>query len=101
MDNTHWSRFRKEIKIGKNCKVEEINAKLGGDVLRVIFPKKTPNNARIFATNTTSMPSNFLTFGTQQCTMSSKLKLALLFSFVIAMIIAFVIFANKRCVCPC
>ncbi|KAJ6744158.1 HEAT SHOCK PROTEIN 26 [Salix purpurea] len=41
VDQSRWVRFRKEIKVPKDCKTNEITAKLTGGVLYIFMPKKS------------------------------------------------------------
>ena len=41
VDQSRWTRFRKEIKVPKDCKTNEITAKLTGGVLYIFMPKKS------------------------------------------------------------
>ncbi|KAF9661217.1 hypothetical protein SADUNF_Sadunf19G0045100 [Salix dunnii] len=41
VDQSRWTRFRKEIKVPKGCKINEISAKLTGGVLYIYMPKKS------------------------------------------------------------
>ncbi|KAJ4835326.1 hypothetical protein Tsubulata_012790 [Turnera subulata] len=40
LEENKWSRFSKEIKASKNCKVNEIHAKLSGGILYIVMPKR-------------------------------------------------------------
>ncbi|KAK9290889.1 hypothetical protein L1049_009068 [Liquidambar formosana] len=44
--NTKWSRFRKQIRISKTCKENEIRAKYVGGAVRIIMPKKITSAAK-------------------------------------------------------
>ncbi|CAK7341483.1 unnamed protein product [Dovyalis caffra] len=41
VDESRWTRFRKEIKVPKECNNYEIRAKLSGGILYIVMPKKT------------------------------------------------------------
>ncbi|KAJ6291877.1 hypothetical protein OIU76_023885 [Salix suchowensis] len=41
VDQSRWVRFRKEIKVPKDCKTNEITAKLTGGALYIFMPKKS------------------------------------------------------------
>ncbi|CAK7341485.1 unnamed protein product [Dovyalis caffra] len=99
LDDTHWCRFNKQIKIPKNCKTNEIRAKFSGGILHVVVPKKTPAfpaelSSAENITTSTSMPSNYL-FGTLEL----NTKLALQVAGMLAVVVAFGAYAYKYCHC--
>ncbi|KAJ6858431.1 hypothetical protein NC652_040880 [Populus alba x Populus x berolinensis] len=106
LDDTRRSRFRKQIRIPKDSKTDEIQANLYGDVLHVVVPRKTPalpatKSCTKTSTITASMPSNYL-FGLIKSAISRlemNTMLALPVAGVLAMVVAFVGYAYKYCHC--
>ncbi|KAG6750741.1 hypothetical protein POTOM_045250 [Populus tomentosa] len=105
MDCTLRSRFRKEIKIPKNFKTDEIRAKLSGDILQIILPKQTTAfSAKPGSTESTtrseSMPSNYLIcIESSSSMLKMNTKLALQVAGVLAVVVAFGAYAYKYCHC--
>ncbi|KAG6737543.1 hypothetical protein POTOM_059071 [Populus tomentosa] len=106
LDDTRRSRFRKQIRIPKDSKTDEIQANLYGDILHVVVPRKIPalpatKSCTKTSTITASMPSNYL-FGLIQSAISRlemNTMLALPVAGVLAMVVAFVGYAYKYCYC--
>ncbi|KAJ6883997.1 hypothetical protein NC652_031078 [Populus alba x Populus x berolinensis] len=102
-DCTLRSRFRKEIKIPKNLKTDEIRAKLCGDILQIILPKQTTAfPAKPCCTESTTrsecMPSNYLIcIESSSSTLGMNTKLALQVAGVLAVVLAFGAYAYKCC----
>ncbi|KAJ6384209.1 hypothetical protein OIU78_027501 [Salix suchowensis] len=104
LDGTRRSRFRKQIKIPKSCKTEEIRAMLGGGVLQIRLPKQTPafpTKPGSTESNTTSssMPSSYL-LDIQSSSYSRPeviTKLALQVAGVLAVMVAFGAYAYRHC----
>ncbi|XP_061946721.1 inactive protein RESTRICTED TEV MOVEMENT 2-like [Populus nigra] len=105
IDGTLRSRFRKQIKIPKTCKTDEIRAKLSGDILQIIVPKQTtafpakPGSTGSI-TRSESMPSNYLLYiESSSSTLEMTTKLALQVAGVLAVVVAFGAYAYKYCHC--
>lgn len=107
LDDTRWSRFRKQIRIPKDTKTNEIQANLSGDILHVVVPRKTPaipakKSSTKTSTITASMASNYL-FGLIKSAISRleimNTMLALPVAGVLAVVVAFVAYAYKDCHC--
>ena len=102
IDGTLRSRFRKQIKIPKNCKTDEIRAKLSGGILQIILPKQTtafpgkPGSTESITSE--SMPSNYLLYiESSNWTLEMNTKLALQVAGVLAVVVAFGAYAYKYC----
>ncbi|KAI5566870.1 hypothetical protein POPTR_013G054800v4 [Populus trichocarpa] len=102
IDGTLRSRFRKQIKIPKNCKTDEIRAKLSGGILQIILPKQTtafpgkPGSTESITSE--SMPSNYLLYiESSNSTLEMNTKLALQVAGVLAVVVAFGAYAYKYC----
>jgi hypothetical protein len=105
IDGTLRCRFRKQIKIPKNCKTDEIRAKLSGGILQIILPKQTtafprkPGSTECI-TRSESMPSNYLLYiESSSWTLEMTTKLALQVAGVLAVVVAFGAYAYKYCHC--
>ncbi|KAH8491270.1 hypothetical protein H0E87_023431 [Populus deltoides] len=105
INGTLRSRFRKQIKIPKNCKTDEIRAKLSGDILQIILPKQTtafpgkPGSTECI-TRSESMPSNYLLYiESSSSTLEMTTKLALQVAGVLAVVVTFGAYAYKCCHC--
>lgn len=92
LDDNRWSRFRKEIKPSKDCKTNEIRAKLAGGILHVALPKQTPSTSKILSSSrntdespTLSMPSTAL-LGLESS--SSRLKINIKLAWQVALLLA-------------
>ncbi|KAB5529542.1 hypothetical protein DKX38_019623 [Salix brachista] len=103
LDGTRRSRFRKQIKIPRNCKTEEIRAMLGGGVLQIRLPKQTsafPAKPGSTESNTTSssMPSSYLLdIQSPSSRPEVNTKLALQVAGVLAVMVASGAYAYRHC----
>ncbi|CAK7341487.1 unnamed protein product [Dovyalis caffra] len=103
--DTRRSRFNKQIRIPKNCKINEIRATFSGGILHVVVPEKTPAFPAELSrteniTTSTSMPSNYL-LGMKSSSWRLELntKLALKVAGMLALVVAFGAHAYKYCHC--
>ncbi|KAF9670225.1 hypothetical protein SADUNF_Sadunf13G0046200 [Salix dunnii] len=100
---TRRSRFRKQIKIPKNCKTTEIRAMLSGGVLQIRLPKQTcafpakPGSTECNTTST-SMPSSYLVdIQSSSWRLQVNTKLALQVAGMLAVMVAFGAYAYCHC----
>ncbi|KDP39676.1 hypothetical protein JCGZ_02696 [Jatropha curcas] len=100
LNNDIHHRFKKEIKVSKQCKINEIRAKFSRKgILYVTFPKKMLSTFKILSSSengsiSTSLPSNCLLGGTE--TSSFKLNdLAVQVGAVALIAVAFGVFGYK------
>ncbi|OAY41906.1 uncharacterized protein LOC110623697 [Manihot esculenta] len=96
LKNNIRCRFRKEIKVSKHCKADEIRAKFGSaGILRLSFPMKTSSASTKLRNE--SLPSNYLV--DPETSACYRLKLAVAVSVpVLVMAIAAFLFKYCRCV---
>ncbi|KAJ6757480.1 HEAT SHOCK PROTEIN 26 [Salix koriyanagi] len=103
LDGTRRNRFRKQIKIPRNCKTEEIRAMLSGGVLQIRLPKQTsafPAKPGSTESNTTSssMPSIYLLdIQSSSSRLEVNTKLALQVAGVLAVMVASAAYAYCHC----